>query len=64
MGVVAVEVVLELLSCKCKSVCKTPDCECLPNGLKFTDACYLKDCFNMRIEEDIQQKQEISDVEA
>lgn len=57
------EVFLEFLSCKCRRVCKVPDCPCLSNGLKCTDACYLKDCSNMRSEDDEQNEQDISDEE-
>ena len=33
-------------SCKCTSVCKLPNCQCLANGLKCTVTCKLQDCNN------------------
>lgn len=64
-GPPAPDVVLELLSCKCRRVCKLPQCGCLVNGLKCSEACYLKDCTNMYTDEDenVQQEQDSSDDE-
>ena len=41
-----------------------PDCECLMNGLRCTDACCLQDCSNMKPEVDEQHEQDSSDDEA
>ena len=32
----ASDAIIEFLSCKCTSVCKLPNCQCLVNGLKCT----------------------------
>lgn len=50
-GAPAPDVVLELLSCKCKKSCKVPSCQCLVNGLPCTQACFLQECENMKDEE-------------
>ena len=64
-GSPAPDVVLEFLSCKCKHVCRLPDCQCMVNGLKCTDACRLQSCDNMKDDEDIMsnegQMDDISD---
>ena len=40
---------LNLLSCRptCKRICKLPQCQCLENRLKCTNACTLQNCINM-----------------
>ena len=43
-GSPAPKAVLELLVCTCKRVCKRNTCECILNGLKFSDLCRLADC--------------------
>jgi len=45
-GSAAPDVITEFLSCKCTSVCKLPNCQCLANGLKCTVTCKLQDCNN------------------
>ena len=45
-GSPAPDVITEFLSCKCSSVCKLPNCQCLANGLKCTITCKLQDCSN------------------
>ena len=45
-GSPAPDVVKELLSRKCTSVCKLPNCKCLANGLKCTVTCKLQDYNN------------------
>ena len=62
-GSPAPEVVLGLLSCKCRRVCQAPDCECLVNAHKCTDVCCLQDCSNVRTDVDEQQEQDSSDDE-
>ncbi|XP_078353848.1 uncharacterized protein LOC144638526 [Oculina patagonica] len=49
-GSPAPDVVIEFLSCKCTSVCKLPNCQCLANGLKCTTTCRLQDCNNWQDE--------------
>ena len=47
----APDAVLNLLSCycrpTCKRICKLPQCQCLENRFKCTDACTLQDWTNM-----------------
>ena len=45
----AQDAVLNLLSCRptCKRICKLPQCQCLENRLKCTNACTLQNCINM-----------------
>ena len=45
----APDAVLNLLSCRptCKRICKLPQCQCLENRLKCTNACTLQDYTNM-----------------
>ena len=62
-GSPAHEVVLELLSWKCRCACKAPDCECLVSALKCTNVCCLQDCSNMRPEVDEQQEHDSLDDE-
>lgn len=45
-GSPAPDVITEFLSCKCTSVWKLPNCQCLANGLKCTVTCKLQDCNN------------------
>jgi len=45
-GSPALGVITEFLSCKCSSVCKLPNCQCLANGLKCTITRKLHDCNN------------------
>ena len=45
-GLPAPEAVLKLMSCKCVSACREPNCPCLANGLRCTDMCKLQDCDN------------------
>lgn len=49
-GSPAPDVIIEFLSCKCTSVCKLPNCQCLTNGLKCTITCKLQDCNNWQEE--------------
>ena len=46
-GSPAPDAVLNLLSCTCKRICKLPQCQCLENRLKCTEACTLQECTNM-----------------
>lgn len=50
-GSPAPDVVLQLMSCKCKKECKTPKCSCIANSLRCTPACVLETCSNMSIED-------------
>ena len=43
---------MDLLSCDCKIKCKHGDCPCIDNGLACTNACKLKDCDNMQVDND------------
>ena len=45
-GSPAPDVITEFSSCKCTSVCKLPNWQCLANGLKCTITCKLQDCNN------------------
>ena len=47
----APESLLEYVSCKCQSGCKTKRCTCLKSGLQCTDLCGCKDCQNSQEEE-------------
>ena len=60
-GVLAPDVVLKFLSCKWKCTCKALDSAYLANELKCTNACYLKDCSNMRQVDDQQNENDVSD---
>ena len=64
-GSPAPDVVLQFMSCKCKLKCQLPDCQCITNGLKCTDACTcsLSACENMRNEEDLMYDKEHTDSE-
>ena len=42
----APDTVLELLSCGCKTSCKTKRCTCVSNGLLCTDLCVCVSCDN------------------
>ncbi len=44
--------VLEKLYCTCKRVCKSPNCACISNGLKYTELCSLSKCSNRPLEDD------------
>ena len=37
---------LEYVSCKCKTACKTLRCSCVKSSLKCTDVCGCSDCCN------------------
>ena len=50
----APDTVLELLSCTCARSCSNDSCICLTNGLKCTDMCRLKNCFNMADDNDVE----------
>jgi hypothetical protein len=50
-GPPAPEVVLQLMSCKCKRQCQ-PDCPCVVNGFLCSPACKLQPCQNMCDDED------------
>ena len=60
VGLPAPEVVLDLLSCRCRNICKAPKCECIVNGLKCSDACncYLENCSNLHISDETEDDQE------
>ena len=51
-GLPAPDVVLEWLSCRCKTQCVLPSCTCMQNGLSCTNACALQDCKNTTISEE------------
>ncbi|KAG0721037.1 hypothetical protein GWK47_047265 [Chionoecetes opilio] len=46
----APECVLELLSCKCKRVCKARDCPYMINGLRCSEMCQLQGCSNQAMD--------------
>ena len=52
-GPVAPDDVMEMLSCKCKRQCSSPDCVCIKNGLKCTYMCSLQTCGNIAAPDDI-----------
>ena len=47
-GLPAPGAVLELMSCSCTCVCKTPQCKCIANGPRCTEMCKLTSCSNMQ----------------
>jgi len=63
-GPPAPEAVLKFLSCKCKRKCVVPTCQCIGNGLKCTDACFLQACENMRTDECVEDDKVVQDGES
>ena len=47
----APESILEYVSCKCQTGCKTKRCSCLKSDLRYTDLCGCKECNNGQDEE-------------
>ena len=47
----APESILEYVSCKCQTGCKTKRCSCLKSDLRCTDLCGCKECNNGQDEE-------------
>ena len=47
----APESILEHVSCKCQTRCKTKRCSCLKSDLRCTDLCGCKECNNGQDEE-------------
>lgn len=60
-GSPAPDVVLEFLSRNCKRVCSLTGCQCMVNGLKYTDACTLQTCDNMKYEDIISDEGQMDD---
>ena len=64
IGLPASDATIEFLSCKCTSVCKLPNCQCLANGIKCTISCRLQDSNNWHEENNqVQDSQDYSDNE-
>ena len=49
------DMVLNFMFCNCKRDWQGSSCQCVSNGLKSTDACFLKHCFNIQEDEDLEQ---------
>ena len=62
-GSSAPDAVLNLLSYRptCKRICKLPQCQCLENRIKCTDACTLQDRRNMYNNDDEEARSYSSD---
>ena len=52
----------ELLACTYKRVCRSNTCECILNGLKYSDLCRLADCSNQPYEMSFQSKEIDDDI--
>ncbi|CAM1318477.1 Uncharacterised protein r2_g2648 [Pycnogonum litorale] len=59
-GLLAPDVVLNLISCTCRRMCRPSDCSCILNGLKCTVVCKLQGCSNM-VQEDAIVTQDTND---
>ena len=51
-GLPAPSAVIELMSCMCKKTCNDDSCDCIRNGLKYSDLCRLITCSNQPDEEE------------
>ena len=54
-GSLAPDMVLNFMSSNGKRDFQWSSCQCVSNGLKCTDACFLKDCSNVQEDEDLEQ---------
>ena len=52
---------IECVSCKCKTSCKTLRCSCRKSGLKCTEVCGCLDCNNGLDEENPSEENEEED---